>query len=526
VDLQCGGWSTTVLTSEGKAYTLGILDASDGRNVGEIARDFTRLEYLSQSTSALRQLSVGRRHVLALNDNGEILTWDRVNAKGYKVFARAARDFGGEPKRVVAGWGDSSVYVPETGIIYWQPVKNDQDQMLDGLHVKEKIIPNTARRIQRVSEKDVVIEVLRHIVLEGWIVYITSRSQIFACAIEATDPEQTEPTALPFEVPGYACEGRELKDVQGSFRSFVVFTASGEVLAGNVDYLRRCSIGRQNTAADSAPTEEMQEALLASRPPDIPAMQNTGVIEVAFGDYHYHALHSNGTVTSYGTEAQCYGSLGLGDVNAGSWFRGVAKLGQGGWRADAKLLPIANIRGRQVWFEPEKKVWLRWMQDHKTDAHQNLSQSIYSEWVEQEGRHWAEGPVTTRKSLPKWGSSGQQQAPQQIEAQNYENLGAYFVISLAAAGWHSGALVLVDEVKSEEVRQKWMVTRRAPPVPGEFEASEEPHEEYVWVGQKTLPKIQLTPGSGQFLEGDLQPWRDGIPTMQEMGLELGTFSGR
>jgi len=531
-DLQCGGWSTTILSSEGKLYTTGSLDSMDGITIGETAEHFTRLDYLTQSTSAIQQFSAGRRHVLGLTDDGEILSWDRVNAKGYKIFSRRARDFGGKATRVAAGWQESSAYIPETGIVYWTPVQNDQpDEMLDGVHVREKIIPGTAHRP---DEPDSSAEVVIHVVLAEFIVWITKDSKLFACDLSGGPEDQSELTHAPFEVPGYAAEGRELKDLQGQFQNFGLFTAAGEVLAGNVEYLRRCSeAARNNPSIANLGISEQDGAwstlttLLSFKPNHVPALQHTGVIKLAYGDYHYHALHADGSITSYGTDSGSCGQTGLGNPDAWGRLRGLKKLPN---LRDAKLLPIAELRGRHVWFEPEKKDWLAWLESEIRNKaahldtglepwHEDASrQAAMSEWVEQEGRHWHEGPlISSDKSAPGNNTN--------LPSGDYDRLGAYFAISIAAAGWHSGALVLVDEDEANKTRALWVKHKDEPSktVPGAFE-NIEPDEEYVWKIDG-CPKVQLPDGYETPGKGEPRSWRDGQPTMEALGLAQTTVTG-
>ncbi len=529
-DLQCGGWSTSILSSHGQLYTVGIIDSLNGIPVGQSTKEFTRLEYLTQSTSAVRQFSSGRRHILALTDDGEIISWDRINAKGLKIVPRGGRDFGGKPTRVAAGWEQSSAYVPEAGLIFWEPLRNNQtDEMEDSVHVKEKTVPGTARR----TTDDGYVVVVKHIVLMDFLVWITSDSKIYACDMHVDNPEQEEPTSSPFEVPGFSATDRELKDIQGQFQRFGVFTASGEVLAGDVDYLRRCAeaIKDQPDLLESRNWSIMTD-LLASRPRDVPALQHTGVIGLAYGDYHYHALHANGKITSYGTEPQRCGSLGLGDLQAGARFRGLYRRNPVS-RADAYVCDTAYLRGRQVWFEPQRKDWLQWLEerlrllDVKVDGRTALEilqdgsneQAAFSEWIEQEGKHWDEGPAATPDRLL------QKNSEEKRSAGDYSHLGAYFSIAIAAAGWHSGALVLVDEDQVHEVRSLWVVAKhhddddsKSRPMPGAFESLNVNEEEYVWT-RDGFPRVCLPNGVELPGEGQVRPWRDGMPTMRDLGLE-------
>lgn len=520
-DLQCGGWSTTILSSDGRLYTTGSLDSMDGVTIGETADGFQRLEYLTQSTSLIKSFSAGRRHVLALTGDGDILSWDRVNAKGLKIFPRSSASFAGTPTRVVAGWGESSAYIAENGIKYWVPVKNGQtDDMLDGMHVREITIPDTAPT----NGSKGLVEVTKHVVLEGYIVWITSESKFYACAIGNETEEQTQPTYPPFEVPGYAGEGRELKDIQGSFQKFGVFTSDGEVLAGNVEYLRRCSSSPRTGDEWSDMTD-----LLASRPQDVPALQHAGIISLAYGDHHYHTLNADGRVFSFGVDSQMCGQLGLSGLESGCRFRGLTTAAGGGLRNEGILLPIAERRGRQVWFEPEKRDWLSWMQGCVTSAERDGESGhpavhawsspqrlgAFSEWVEQEGRHWHKGPASNAQDSAAAGNK--------CERGDYEDLDAYFAIGIAAAGWHSGALVLVDEEKAHDVRSKWITLDHASAsktMPGQFESTA-PDEEYVWK-LEGFPKVQLPDGHTMPGVGEPRPWRNGRPTVEELGFEEGT----
>jgi SCF-associated factor 1 len=366
--------------------------------------------------------------------------------------------------------------------------------------------------------------------LEDFIVWITNESKLYAFCLSDQDALQTSPSHSPFEVPGYAADGRELKDIQGQFQRFGVFTAAGEVLAGDVSYLKRCAEAVRNdpqlieTGDWSALTD-----LLAARPQDVPALQHTNVIGLAYGDYHYHALHADGKITSYGRDSQSCGALGLSGLTAGGRFRGLRRAGLG-MRADADLLPIANVRGRQIWFEPERKDWLQWLEDEldqdnmRVDGNRARSlweqdtakAAAFSEWIEQEGRHWDEGPVSSTSSSP--GTEN----PKQESAGDYANLGAYFAIGIAAAGWHSGALVLKDEEKAHEIRSKWVAHREPdehgiPAMPGAFEQLDL-DEVYLWK-KEGFPKVSLPDGYEMPGVGEPRPWRDGMPTMHELGLE-------
>lgn len=542
-DLQCGGWSTSILSSEGKLYTVGSIDSLDFRNSSELVNEFKQLEYPNQSTSAIRQFSSGRAHILALTDDGDILSWDRIDTKALKLISRSGRNFSGKPTRVVAGWGESSAYIPDIGIVFWTPVRYDGSNNLPGgCQVKEKVIPGTSRHASR---DGFILETVAHVVLEAWIVWVTNDSRLMACSTDLRSSDQLEPTEHPFEVPGYSSTARSLQDVQGQFNKFAVFTDNGEVLAGSTEYLRACAErARANPSVEDrripAPSSEWRglDDLIATKPLDIPALQHNQVISVAFGDHHYHALHINGTITSYNTDPKSVGALGLGNINTGSRLRGVKT--RAGIQADSKLLPLAERRGRQVWFEPEKRDWLKYMEEvlrekefvtDETDDRGNRRPAMdlfqfddrkmfmFSEWVEQEGRHWSNGPLS--------GQDVSTNIDQTRVNEHDFHLDPYFAIAVSAAGWHSGALVLVDEDRADVVRQKWITKvshdasadEKPPTMPGHFETGpSDPEEIYVWKTEG-FPKIKLPSGYEMPGHGNIRPWRDGTPTLAELDLE-------
>ena len=585
VDIQCGGWSTTMLTSDGKLFTVGILDASNTRHTGQPVESLTQLQKFGQyQVTGIRQFSAGRTHVLALDDSGYIFSWDRADRPGSLLSFQNSLDYARQAIRVVAGWAESSVYIPGKGIIFWPAIstRGTQDVQDYDRNITESLVPATGHRRHEGStskpseaqgqgydleghlqEQDIG-EVLAHVLLEGYVVFITHLCKVFAYSVQdpATAssggrPLSRAPAPPVLEVPGYFVEERELKDIQGSFRNFAVFTASGEVLAGNTDYLNLLFTEAQERASRSTlMTEPYTEGLLSSRPLDVPALQHTGVIALAFGDYHSHALHADGTITAYGEEPKCCGALGLGSTSAGARFRGV-KTSRTPMNRDGRLLPIANRRGRQVWFEHEKRDWLQWLENwirtptalpHYPEVFSILNdveekQAAFSEWIEQEGRHWMDGPMKSTTNERGHSSSRMESTTKSpgrpsglevgtdLENSLHDELPAYFAISVAAAGWHTGALVLVDDEKAETTRQKWMADKdetgtgskdahATPHVPGAFPpptSSGEIRDEYVW--EKTpFPRIKLPDGFEFPGEGDLCTWRDGMPTKEQLGL--------
>jgi SCF-associated factor 1 len=111
---------------------------------------------------------------------------------------------------------------------------------------------------------------------------------------------------------------------------------------------------------------------------------------------------------------------------------------------DGRLVPHAYTEGRRIWFEEEKRQWIKFLTSGGADPEEAAGrvrmaigspdlagQGEVSEWVEQQGRDWEE----------KYG----------LQDQDEDGLGAYFALSVTAAGWHSGALVLVNEELAQKI---------------------------------------------------------------------------
>ena len=266
-------------------------------------------------------------------------------------------------------------------------------------------------------------EVNHHIVLEGYIVFTTSSNKLFAHSTASFQPDDLQPA--PIELTTFyqsqSSDSFDIRDLQGSFRSFAIFTASGQVLIGTRSLI-----------------DAFFHASTASKPPPtlIPSLQNQSVISLAFGDYHIHALHSNGTISSFGNDPNGIGAFGLGKAPL-CHLRGVRLI------TNSRDTTLSGDERRTVWFEP---LMQRWLQDSLHQILKGLSpnpdrsitlsdrnQDAYADYFEDQGSRWENGVS---------GAGGEDELP------------AYFALKVSAAGWHSAALVLVDEEKAERARQK------------------------------------------------------------------------
>lgn len=467
-DLQCGGWSTSILNDRGEIFTVGAMNGNIRPQIPNLS--LHPLNYpRGYGFDAIRQFSAGRQHLLGLSDSGRIWQWSDEKQPGVHVKfhnmdcfegrvahskARDRHELLGRVRNVVAGWNRSSAYITGTGIVTWDlPTHEHQEDIeLDTVIVQDWLtIPRTdyirpygaEREPNDTTRKlgEEVGEVANWILLERHIVFCTDIGKVFATPLhweresgfifDSIELHELQSLSEEDNTPG-------VTDVQGSFRKFAVFKRNGEVLIANDEYL--------SAACGQATGVRFDPQL----PPvvKIPAVQNSGVIQLAFGDYHYHALHSDGSITSYGTEPQCSGALGLG-----GWVQevfgprptGLSPEVMGGYlrglhvdrfNLDRELLPHAYYRGRQIWFQPEKKKWLDYLAGGGADLEEAMARleicsqnpsvrGQVSEWIEQQGRAWDHKP--------------------EVKQKNEDGLGAYFALSVAAAGWHSGALVLVND---------------------------------------------------------------------------------
>lgn len=466
-DMQCGGWSTNLLTSKGAIYSVGVLDGLQSHT--HITRP--QQAYLAPqklryppgfahpterygSSTAVMQFSAGRAHILAISDSGRIWSWQNIDHAAYnvkflnvEVKERAMNEEVGYVEKVVAGWNKSSALINGAGIVLWEPLAREhgaQESEEDAALVLETAtVPLSGFRRTRVNARSSDVqgehigEVQSYIVLEQHVVFSTHLGKVFASNITWTREEQalSSPVEILLENGSFVNEGERssfVTDVQGSFRSFSIFTRSGAVLIGN------------NQTLDDVFANPAQPSTLKR----YPALQNNGVISLAFGDYHFHALHSDGHITSYGNELQGCGALGLGGhADPEGRLRGLRYRGIG---ADARLVPHAYTTGRRVWFEQEKQAWITFLTSGGADpeeasprlrmCQETNVQGEVSEWVEQEGRAWEQ----------KFGAK--------VSEDDDDGLGVYFAHCVTAAGWHSGALVLVNEERAEQTRKNCLAS--------------------------------------------------------------------
>ena len=373
---------------------------------------------------------------------------------------------------VAIGWAGCSAYIIGTGIVFWTGIPEyNESEATDGYLSGSRTIPGTSYQRSlsgRLSDPTLEArtgEVISHIVLDHYIVFITHLNKVFVYPADV-DTEFTEPVELTTfyqDSPDF-----HIEDIQGSFRNFGIFSRNGVVLLGDTNLLLSF-IAASRASPPQVPLPQ---------PRIVPALQNASVISLAFGDYHYHALHADGTITSYGTQPKGCGALGLGP-SVQALLRGVR-------RPNAMTLdetietPTWSDGRRTIWFEADKLRWLKEMTDEaivslagqdESDGRQRMNLTargnnqaiqVFGEWFEREGRAWHLGPPTSTSITPG-SESSEPRDHTDSEAEGKQDEGAFFALKISAAGWHSGALVLVDPDKALRVRRKHL---RRSPAPG------------------------------------------------------------
>ena len=332
------------------------------------------------------------------------------------------------------------MYVTNVGIVYWASVQDSdvirggrQERLAvaDTMLVDSVTIPGTSYRQKRNDARTPddslearIGQVTHHIVLADWIVFTTDLNKIFCYRTIFPMPALNIPEPIELTTFSTACgsETFQIRDLQGSFIRFAVFTTSGAVLTADKDLLDAFYDASTSHSFHSLPSP-----VLLDFPPSNP------IISLAYGDHHYHALHPSGTITSFGLEPQRCGALGLGNRSI-SHLRGVALEGGafGAGRLPSALNPT-------VWFEPLMQTWL-----------QDMNQASNQPEARERGRMLLSGHVGACEAMGRYFEC--EGARWEDGVTREDEMGAYFVLKVASAGWHSAALVLVDDAKAEAAR--------------------------------------------------------------------------
>ena len=245
-DLQCGGWSTTLLTAKGALYTVGVIDGLQVQrqppHVQKVMVEPVPLRYPPgfphpydryDASTAVKQFSSGRAHVLALSDSGRIWSWQNIEHAALHVrfilhdTVENGRSSGkGVVKKVVAGWNKSAALIAGTGIVVWEPLQrgNDETAIEDAALVLESaLVPKTSFvtsnntvsshfQTHTPSSAEEVGEVCNFIVLEGVILFNTDLGKMFVAQIFWTNRDQSVGEPVEIHMPESEKRGRLVRD--------------------------------------------------------------------------------------------------------------------------------------------------------------------------------------------------------------------------------------------------------------------------------------------------------------------------
>ena len=468
VSLQCGGWHTSLLTSSGAIYAVGKLCGSLF-SISPNSASLKRLQFpeFDTSTPKIYQYSSGREHILGLSDDGRIFFWNNINNAAhlidldifeYPFLRQTEESYEGVRTRdptsistVVAGWSRGSAFVRDEGIIIWEPdlrIGNYRPEPADSpytLMTDTMKIPRTAYKRPKGQAREpslytkelgeTVGEVVKWVLLDEYVVILTDLGKVFAVNISQFSAHTTTEDLV--QLTGFEpSKGKsKMRDIQGSFRNFAVFNADGDVVLAGHAVLEYQWNHRSSSSAQAHPQEADVNVFESRRPP---ALQNRGIIALAFGDYHLHALTAQGHILSFGHEPQACGCLGLGGHYEGAFLRGVVLAAQ--HSRDNVINEEISDDGLRVWFSPEQREWLlemrrASMKNTLAPIPSGREQAWISRYFEKQGADWDLHPSVDNGVGEKWGQ-GQP---------------AYFTVAITAAGWHSAALVLVNEARTDKL---------------------------------------------------------------------------
>ena len=474
-DIVCGGYFTAVLTTAGEVW----IKSGSAWCQSEVSWNRSKSNP-SRQARTIKQISATRDGIVCLAESGAMwyCHWQNREAELVDTDIRVVK----------GGWsGFSAMRTPQrardedSGVLVWS-VTNGTDielppREIDFTRPSEVVMERSWGRAPRQPDYD---EVTNWAMLRDYIVYVTKPGRVWAWRIGSVDVPQELMDATD-------CAFADVADVYGWLEKFALLLRNGEVLIGTGKML-------EDLFGYYIQNLEFEK---------IPALQNSGVIKIAFGDWHYHALHKDGTITSYGHEPEGCGAFGFGDANFSVIERGFSQ--------DIVIRPECLTTGRRVHFEPGKKAWqldlaMAYKDEETDEVFWPADDTRYevSEWIEERLRAWAT-PGNEDMLCPRYevrqeeSGNGARQAD--IE---HDETPAYFVTSVAACGWHSAALVLVDTAKAAEVARQYA----------------EVQGNGTWAAP---PRLQLLNGTIMPGEGPVSTWSSASGCPKPQAVEIVRF---
>jgi SCF-associated factor 1 len=388
------------LNSTGQLYAVGELNGLRFRhkftlsfNVSLSLLDMLKVFVEDMSLLPPSSSTVWKNACTGLSDSGKIWQWDDIEMPAMHIkflhtdlLENSSRGGRGTVTRVVTGWDRASAYVVGTGIVYWDPdVGADYGaETTDGLLIDAVAIPGTSYQRQKNERQttreagDKIGEVIKHIVLEGYIVFITDLNRAFAVKSSFPDDGSHEVVELITVGDALGDGTSKLQDIQGSFRSFAVFTTTGEVLTADRNFLDTFWESKvHGQACDELP-----------RPPHPSAATQRCVFRGLWRLSLPRTSLQRPDLLIWHRTSMVW-RFRLGSRFKGAILRGVRYLNHFN---DGKLVRRAYTSGHRIWFEPEKKMWLEHMADvsEHPEAVPRMRMVIESEQVNGEVSEWFE----------------------------------------------------------------------------------------------------------------------------------------
>lgn len=236
---------------------------------------------ISQDEHKFISVSSGRVHFIALDDAGDIWSWDSpVTGCGVRLrFQEGDKDLAHEGHRVLkcmAGWGSSVAFLYGYGLVYW----NKRDSVKQGessASVFFNRIPNTGD----VSGDDRVVDFVS---CDNFVVYLTADGKLYRNDMIGEESIHLDKFEKYLKEHADSI-GPKFTRLSGNFQRFACFSNEDIVLTGTKDSLE---------------------------PIVIDELGGKQCISIAMGDYHFLALLKDGTLLSWGLESNSCGCLGLG----------------------------------------------------------------------------------------------------------------------------------------------------------------------------------------------------------------------
>lgn len=329
---RVSGWSTHFLTFDGDVYSFGSMNGQSSSS----SKDPVKMKF----PDPIVQISAGRNHLVALSSKGEIYSYIDLKSIPQRIMfsehvVAPSNPYSKRPKhrqvrKVVAGWNCSGALLHGVGIIIWRHEgRADTTQLrtnFEGVKIAQSdnwvleshVKPPGTETIEESVDlfRDAACQIMDFVILEGYLVLITASGKVYCVemrdSLPSSDPILLEHFSAPDPEEGKIIDRAEAEKskidrISGLFKRFAVYNKHGLVHIGNSEILKHAV---EDTRRVGSPDRNREEL----KPLAMPGIKRFGtIVQIVFGDYHSHALTSDGKLLSWGVEPQNCGCLGIGD---------------------------------------------------------------------------------------------------------------------------------------------------------------------------------------------------------------------